>query len=178
MTVRGKGAGGKKQRTREHIIADLGINHVERYIFRSGHSAERISHDYGIDLLMFTYNEHGEIENGHVQLQLKATDKPRLLKDGKSIAITIEQAHINSWQWEPFPIILVVFDARRRGRAFWLYVQNNIETSGMGTVDEDKGTVTFHIPVANRVDSAAIERFRRFRDRILSQVKGVIRHHD
>jgi hypothetical protein len=63
---------GKKRRTREHVIAELGVNYVQRHILLRGHSSELIFHDYGIDLLMFTYNADGEIENGHVEIQVKA----------------------------------------------------------------------------------------------------------
>ncbi len=31
----------KKKRPREHIIADLSVNHVERYVFLCGYSVER-----------------------------------------------------------------------------------------------------------------------------------------
>jgi hypothetical protein len=43
----------RKVRTREHIIADLAINHVERQVLLCGYSVERIEHDYGIDLVTF-----------------------------------------------------------------------------------------------------------------------------
>ena len=71
---------GKKRRTREHVIADLGVNYVQRLILSKGHSSEVIMHDYGIDLLMFTYNDDGEIENGHVEIQIKSTDHVNILK--------------------------------------------------------------------------------------------------
>jgi hypothetical protein len=65
----------KKTRTREHVIADLGVNHVERQVLLCGFSVERIEHDYGVDLLVFTYNAGGEVENGEIRLQIKATDR-------------------------------------------------------------------------------------------------------
>jgi hypothetical protein len=40
----------RKRRTREHIIADLSVNHVERLILRCGWVARRMNPDYGIDL--------------------------------------------------------------------------------------------------------------------------------
>ena len=40
----------RKKRTREHIIADLSAHHVEGHILRCGCTAERIVHDYGMDL--------------------------------------------------------------------------------------------------------------------------------
>jgi hypothetical protein len=45
----------RKRRTREHVIADLSINHVERLVLRCGWTAERTRYDYGIDLYMQTY---------------------------------------------------------------------------------------------------------------------------
>ncbi len=35
----------KKKRPREHIIADLSVNHVERWVFLCGYSVERIEHE-------------------------------------------------------------------------------------------------------------------------------------
>ncbi len=51
----------RKQRTREHVIADLSINHVERQILLAGHVVERWLHDYGLDLVATTFwsNERG-----------------------------------------------------------------------------------------------------------------------
>lgn len=65
----------RKTRTRQHIIADLSVNHVERHILRCGWTAQRVSPDYGVDLVMATFNRRGEIENGDVRFQIKATDK-------------------------------------------------------------------------------------------------------
>ena len=52
----------RKRRTREHVIADLSANHVEKQALLCGFSVERVRHDYGIDLIWFTYDEHGEVE--------------------------------------------------------------------------------------------------------------------
>ena len=59
---------------RQHIIADLSVNHIERQILRCGCSVERIQHDYGIDLVLFSYDARSEIEPGQIYMQLKATD--------------------------------------------------------------------------------------------------------
>ena len=39
----------RKRRTREHVIADLSVNHLERVVLRAGHTVERFRHDYGFD---------------------------------------------------------------------------------------------------------------------------------
>jgi hypothetical protein len=47
----------RKRRTKEHIIADLGVNHVERHVLLCGHKVERVRADYRFDLLLSTYNK-------------------------------------------------------------------------------------------------------------------------
>ena len=64
----------RKRRTRQHVIAELSVNYIERQALLSGFSVERIEHDNGVDLMLFAYNADGEIENGHILVQLKATD--------------------------------------------------------------------------------------------------------
>ena len=45
------------QRTREHIIADLSVNFVERQVLLAGHTIERWYSDYGIDQVISTYDQ-------------------------------------------------------------------------------------------------------------------------
>lgn len=89
----------RKRRTREHVIADLSINHVERLILRCGWTNERSSHDYGLDLYMDTYNINGEVENGRITFQLKATDALKRSADGKIISVRLEWRceQLQSW---------------------------------------------------------------------------------
>jgi hypothetical protein len=71
----------RKRRTRQHVIADLSVNHAERLALMCGFSVERAVHDYGIDLIVFTYDDHGWPEIGHVLVQLKSTDHLQILAD-------------------------------------------------------------------------------------------------
>ena len=52
----------RKRRTREHVIADLSVNFLERQVLLCGFTTERMAHDYGVDLEIFTFNRVGEIE--------------------------------------------------------------------------------------------------------------------
>ena len=54
----------RKRRTREHVIADLSVNFVERQVLLCGHTVERVRADYGYDLLLSTYDPKGEVETG------------------------------------------------------------------------------------------------------------------
>ena len=81
----------RKRRTREHVIADLAVHHVEGHVLRCGFTVERVVHDYGVDLYLTTYNAAGEVESGLVLLQLKATDHLRRTADGTAILFRIER---------------------------------------------------------------------------------------
>ena len=107
---------------RSHIIADLSVNHVERSILRCGHTAERIVHDYGIDLTLYTYNDHGEPESDAISIQLKATDHLVLSQDQQVAPLSIERSDLERWLLETMPVILILYDAQA-DVAFWLYLQ-------------------------------------------------------
>ena len=66
--------GPRKQRTRQHVIADLSVHHVEGFILEEGHTAQRLGSDYGYDLIMWTFDEHGYAEPGAVYFQFKAME--------------------------------------------------------------------------------------------------------
>src|SRR5258708_15551551 len=82
----------RKLRTREHVLADLSINYVERQALLRGFAVNRMTTDYGIDLLMRTYSDAGEVESGHVLFQVKATDSLQLHKGEQTIAVRVEVA--------------------------------------------------------------------------------------
>ncbi len=73
----------RKRRTREHIIEDLSENYLERLVLNSGHLLRRPSRDYGVDVTMFHFADSGELENGEVRFQLKATDHLNLVSDSR-----------------------------------------------------------------------------------------------
>jgi hypothetical protein len=159
----------RKRRTREHVLADLSIHHVEGYVLRCGFTLERVAHDYGVDLLLFTYNDLGEIENGEIRFQVKATESPRILPDKKAIAFRLEQKDVRFWLGELSPVILIVYDGNK-DQAFWLYVQAYFAKRKAWALGQ---TVTVHLPMANRLSEDAVKLFREFRDNVAGQIEGV-----
>src|SRR5438034_6400520 len=111
----------RKRRTRQHVIADLAINHVERIVLRCGWTVERMRHDYGIDLMMRTYANTGEAQAGAVYFQVKATDSLPRSADKRSIAVRLAWRDLLFWLNDPFPVVLIIYDAME-DRAYWLHV--------------------------------------------------------
>jgi hypothetical protein len=161
--------GPRKRRTRQHIIADQSVNHVERFIIDEGHTAQRLTSDYGYDLVMMTYDEQGYAEAGLVFLQLKAAET--LAQSGEHYAFDLDIRDYNLWRIERMPVFLVLFEATRR-RAYWLHVQRYFE--------EDlsrrprKGTKTVRVQVSRRqvVNRRAVAKMRTRKEEIMARLGG------
>ena len=112
--------GPRKRRTRQHVIADLSVHHVERFILDEGHIAQRLSTDYSYDLIMRTFDDEGYAEPGVVYFQLKASES--LQAFGSAFLFDVDIRDYNLWIQEEMLVVLILFDASRR-RAYWLAVQ-------------------------------------------------------
>jgi hypothetical protein len=167
----------RKRRTREHVIADLSINHVERHVLLCGFTVERIIRDYGLDLFLATYDVNGEVENGQVLLQVKATDQLRVSAAGDVNLFRLEVAHVRAWLGELMPVILIVYDAQA-DTAYWLYVQSHFESRRRQLRGRGRATLTVRIPRANVLNETAVRKFAEFRDRVSLQVSPYLRHHE
>jgi len=167
----------RKRRTREHIIADLSVNHIERHVLLCGHVLERMTHDYGIDLELFTFNKKGEMEEGKILLQLKATDRLQLRGDKATFAFRVERRDLVLWLAQPTPVILIVYNARKN-IAYWLYVQSHFRKRKDFNLFKAGKTVTVTFSTANVVCSGAIRKFSHFRDRVLDQIRRIIHDED
>ena len=157
----------RKLRTREHVLADLSINHVERQILLRGFASNRLTTDYGIDMLMYTYTDVGELERGHALFQVKATDRLQVLQDGQTIVSRIEVADLKAWEDERVPVILVVYDGQN-DKAYWLFIQAYLAEKNVSGDDllTAQDRVTVRIPRTNRLNRKAIGEFRVFRERM------------
>jgi hypothetical protein len=158
----------RKRRTREHVIADLSVNHVERLVLRCGWTIERTRYDYGIDMNMVSYNANGEPENGSVSFQVKATDTLKRLADGTAIRLRLEWRDLLFWLNEQEPVILIVYDAKQ-DKAYWLHVQDYFRRKRWARRAGRANTVTVHVPAGNILDEATVRLFVRFRSQRLSR---------
>src|SRR5882757_4839693 len=88
----------RKQRTRQHVIADLSVHHVEGFILEEGHTGQRVTSDYGYDLILFTYDAHGYAEPGLTYFQFKAMET--LQESGNGYVYDIDVRDYNLWMLE------------------------------------------------------------------------------
>lgn len=149
--------GPRKQRTRQHVIADLSVHHVEGFILRAGHTVQRFERDYGYDLFMNTYDEDGYVEPGVVCFQLKAAETLQAV--GSDYVYDIDIRDYNLWMWEEMPVILILFEASRE-RAYWLHVQEYFEADTRRRPQKGAKTVRARVPARQVVNDRAIRTMR------------------
>ena len=144
-----------KTRTRQHVIADLSVNFVERQVLVCGHALQRVQYDYGYDMIMFTYNQAGEVEPGMVYFQAKATDQLPLLRDGKTISWPVSRRDLKLWLNETFPVILIVYDGAA-DKGYWLDVQAYFAERARDLFAAGD-SVRLHIPTRNRLQRRSVQ---------------------
>lgn len=149
----------RKRRTREHVIADLSINYLERHVLNCGWSLDRFQHDYGLDAHIRTFDQHGQIEHGMIYVQVKARSRPALDRSGANIVVDLDARDIDLWLQIPEPVILVVFNGLTR-QSCWLHVQAALADRPRLRAAR---TVRALIPRAQRLDDRAIRLFRRMK---------------
>ena len=149
----------RKRRTPQHVIADLSYNFLERKVLQRGHWLDAPRNDYGIDAIMFHHDKRGEAENGEVRFQLKATNKLATSGDGQRISQRVEMRDLRQWYFEPYPVVVVVYDAVRT-RGYWLHVQAYVDQN-QALMDSEKNTATIRIPIRNSLNLHSIDRFRK-----------------
>jgi len=156
--------GRRKQRTRQHVIADLSVHHVEGFILEKGHTAQRFGSDYSYDLLMNTFDEVGYAEPGTIYFQLKAAESLQAI--GSAYVYDVDIRDYNLWINEEMPVVLILFDAVRK-KAYWLAVQSYFREATARQPQKWAKTVRVRVPKRQAVNRAAIDRMRDLKGHML-----------
>ena len=159
------------------MIAAQTCNHIEKFIIDRGHTAARALDDYGIDLVVNTFDDDGYAENGEILIQLKASDRPSYSADGTFVSLKVDRPHFELWAGEPMPVFLVLYDAAI-GRAYWLYLQEAIRSGTVRRPGRGVERVTLRIPVANEFNAETVNLARRIKATILDRIEGIIDHYE
>lgn len=164
------------RRTREHVIAALSVNYVERFFLDRGHTVDRPAEDYGFDLIVNTFDDEGYVETGDIRIQLKASDSPDYSEDGSFASIPVALAHYHFWVGQPMPVFLVLYDAGRIA-AYWLYIQSYFAADPSRRPKAGADSITIRIPVANAFTPTTVDYARQRKNAIVDQARGIV-HHD
>jgi hypothetical protein len=153
----GKIIGPRKQRTRQHVIADLSVHHVQGYVLEEGHTAQKLDSDYGYDLALATYDPDGYIEPDVSFLQLKGAETWPGSEAGYPFDLDIRD--YNLWIEERVPVFLVLYDATLR-QAYWLHIQGYFLEDTARQPRRGAKTVRVYVPAPNLVNRQAVATWR------------------
>lgn len=162
----GKIPGPRKQRTRQHVIADLGVHYVEGFILEAGHTVQRFGSDYGYDLLVSTFDEQGYVEPGSIYCQLKARET--LKASGADFLYDLDIRDRNLWIREKMPAILILFDASGR-RAYWLAIQQYFNEDKSRQPKKGAKMIRVRVPKRQTINGRAIAKIRELKRQVIDQ---------
>lgn len=163
----------RKTRVRAHVIADMSLHHLACMIVSATYAVEPTRTDYGYDLSVFTFDELGLYENGNFFIQLKATDRLKLDKRTHEARVRITRRDILTWESEPFPVYLVVFDARAE-QAYSVYLQRYLAEAGISSATVTGQTIEIRLP-RQKVDVTTVRDWRDDKNAVLMQM-GAVTH--
>lgn len=163
----------RKKRVRAHVIADMSLHHLAYTVVSCSFTVETTKADYGYDLSIFTFDGAGHYENGNVFVQLKATDSLKVDNGASQIKFRLNKRDILTWEDEPFPAYLVVFDAKH-GKAYCIYLQQYLSTKGISSRTMKGDSVEVRLP-ATEIDIGTIQRWRNDKNAVLKQI-GAVQH--
>jgi hypothetical protein len=161
--------GPRKRRTRQHVIADLSVHHVEGFILEEGHTTQRLGSDYGYDLIARTFDDQGYIEPGAIYFQFKA--RATLEVSRTDLVYDLDIRDFNLWIREEAPVILVLYHGVRR-RAVWLPIQNYFLEDLSRLPTKGRKTVRVRIPGRQIVNCMAIRKMREIKQKRILTAKG------
>ena len=153
----------RKQRTRQHFIEDFGMNYIEFHVLSAGCTLERYRYDYGYDAFVTTYNENGEYENGHIEIQLKSTDNLKYSAVRKAILFDLAQRDLELWLNSDFPFIFIVYDALEKV-AYWIDLQDYFKINRTELKKINK-FVRIYIPNENIFTDDTVQKFRKIKNK-------------
>lgn len=153
----------RKQRTRAHIIEDLGFNHVERQILYAGFTVHRYSsnNDYGYDGLFHTFNEQGEYQNGIIFFQLKSTDQIQFLEKKKAFVFDLSRRDLELWLADTTTMLLILYDAQKE-LAYYIDLQSYFRNNAIKIAEERK-YIRVYIPIENLFTKFVAQSFRQLK---------------
>jgi penicillin-binding protein-related factor A (putative recombinase) len=152
----------KKQRTRQHIIEDLGFNNVEKQVLLAGCIVQRYFADYGYDGEIQTFDENGLYENGYVLFQLKSTDSSTLVTQNNTVAFDLSKRDLELWLYEKVPVLIILYDANT-DISYFIELQSYFREHKK-TLQSIKKFVRIYIPLENIFNIAAVQFVRHLKN--------------
>ena len=113
---------------------------------------------------MHTYEENGEVEIGGIHIQIKSTDKIKLLKTRKEFAFDLSKSDLEFWLSTHFPVVIILYDAKN-DVGYFLYLKNYFHENKI-LLREINKFIRIYIPPENKFDQEAVYNLRAIKNNI------------
>jgi Domain of unknown function (DUF4365) len=151
----------KKLRTRQHIIEDLGFNHVEKQTLLVGFVMNRIrQNDYGYDGTINTFNERGEVENLYIFFQLKSTDNMNYSVKRNAFVFDLSKRDLELWLYNPNPVLILLYDAKN-DKTYFADLQAYFKKN-KAILKEVRKFVRIYVPSESIFNTTSVQELRKF----------------
>ena len=154
--------GTRPKRIDGHMLGDLGVCYFEYNALLANFKVERTqeSGDYGIDLIMSTFSENFDYQNGAVFVQIKSEKSSTYTSDRQLIFYGMYRGHLEYFLSQQIPVFLVVYDMARH-QAYWCHIQNEFNREDL----KNSELKTFKVGLPHLLCGASFDEMRRIRDR-------------
>ena len=103
-----------KLRTRQQIVEDLALNHIEKQILLSGNILKRRGDmNYGYDGAIQTFDEEGRINNLSLMILLTSTDLVQLSPKKVGFVVDLSKQDLEHWLNTEMPVLIILYDAQK-----------------------------------------------------------------
>ena len=103
-----------KLRTRQQIVEDLGLNHIEKQILLSGNVLKRKGEiDVEYDGAIITFDASGRINNLPLLVQLQSTDFIELSPKKAGFIANLSKQDLERWLNTELPVLFILYDAQQ-----------------------------------------------------------------
>jgi len=161
----------RKRRTRQHFIEDLGFNYAERHLLLARCTLHRINIDYGFDAEIRTYSENGEVENGFIHVQIKSTDKIKILKSRNVIVFDLSKKDLEYWLAAVFPVVILIYDAKNNV-GYFLLLQEYFRENRI-LLNEINKFIRIYIPPENKFNVESVLKMRDFKNYTYGNIRNI-----
>jgi hypothetical protein len=115
------------------------------------------------------------VESSRILFQLKASDRIKTRVAVNAVSCRVELSDLAHWLEEPFPVVLVLYDARL-DTGYWLYVQHHFANLIGFDLGRCGKRVSVVIPRSNVLDRKAMKTLARIKNAVAQSYRRVWTH--
>jgi hypothetical protein len=150
--------------TRQHLLELKSYNFVERQCLDARCLFERTKHDFGYDGDITTIRPKGEVENGEIKVQVKASSKVKYSEKHKGYVFDFSKRDLELWLGSNDLVILILYDGQN-DRGYYIPLEDYFKRNRL-SLRKVRKFIRVYFPPANLFDTTNIQSLRKLKNEI------------